>query len=478
MYDITGRRECFFDDAFLDTQKTTIEFRLHHPVRKGCVLVHDQPWEGDECGYYNLLNDDGIYRMYYYACTMASQVTEGVRICYAEITDGLHWRKPKLGICDYAGSKENNIILEKSMLFGTPLDNFMVFKDGNPHCPKDKIYKAVARLEQDKTVGLHYLFSADGIHFSYGGLLTKDGMFDSLNVMFWDKFAAKYRCYLRGFHSPGEAGLAKDCAEDNLRDIRYIESADFIHWSSPALLDFGNSDEVSLYTNLIQPYSRADHIFVGFPTRYLFRRSWTENFDELCGKENRKERMKREVRFGQAITDCAFITSRDGFHFRKYDEAFIRPEPECGKNWVYGDCYPARGFIETAADMPGADPELSMFMPEFQWDPNPTQLIRYTLRRDGFVSLHAGADERRIVTKQFVFGGSELYVNFATSALGYMYFTMIDPDGNRYESCEIFGNKTDRRVPFEKEMVKTLSGKPVTLEVRLKDADLYSLIFE
>ena len=58
-----------------------------------------------------------------------------------------------------------------------------------------------------------------------------------------------------------------------------------------------------------------------------------------------------------------------------------------------------------------------------------------------------------------------------------MYFTLVDTDGNRYTSCETFGDKADRRVCFEDGVVEKLSGKPVTLEVRMKDADLYSLIF-
>ena len=53
---------------------------------------------------------------------------------------------------------------------------------------------------------------------------------------------------------------------------------------------------------------------------------------------------KRE---GLAITDCAFMCSRDGRNFKRYDEAFFKAGPEYGYNWVYGDCYPAKGFLTT-----------------------------------------------------------------------------------------------------------------------------------
>ena len=471
---ISNKRECFFDDTLINQERTTAEFLLHHPIRKESVLLHDAPWEGDSCDYHNFFYDDGIYRMYYLG--LSSSAPEKVVVCYAQSTDGLHWEKPELGICEYNGSAKNNIIVDSPMLFHTQIDNFMVFRDENPSCTPDKKYKAVTRVEKDGKLGLHSMYSADGIHFSYGELLTDVGLFDSLNVAFWDQHAACYRCYCRGFHEVGNAGVS-DSSEDNIRDIRYMESPDFIHWTAPKMLDFGNHEDIALYTNVVQPCPGAEHILIGFPTRYRYRRDWTGNYDELCGREKRLERMKTEPRFGMVVTDCAFITSRDGFHFKRYDEAFLRPGAEHKINWVYGDCYPARGFVKTPSDIEGADDELSMFCPEGQWWDKPAQLIRYTIRYGGFVSMHSGAKEKMLVTKPFVFDGEDLYINFETSALGYLYFTLTDENGIRYESCETFGDKTDRRVAFEEDVVKKLSGKPVTLEVRMRDADLYSIMF-
>ena len=108
----------------------------------------------------------------------------------------------------------------------------------------------------------------------------------------------------------------------------------------------------------------------------------------------------------------------------------------------------------------------------------PSHLVRYSLRCDGFVSLHAGAGEKKLVTRPFVYEGDEMHVNFETSALGYMYFALVDEAGHRVESCETFGNSIDRRVAFPEGAVAALSGKPVTLEGRLWDADLYSFRFE
>ena len=244
------------------------------------------------------------------------------------------------------------------------------------------------------------------------------------------------------------------------------------------MLDFGDAEDVSLYTNAIQKYPEDKQIFVGFPTWYHYRRAWTANYDELCGKERRRWRMENySARSGLVVTDCVFITSRDGIHFKKYDEAFMKPYAEFPGNWLYGDCFPALGLIDTPSDIAGADRELSMFVPVGHNCLAHTILERFTIRRDSFVSMHAGAKEKMLVTKQFVFSGKDLFINFETSALGYMYFTLVDEDGKRYESCETFGDRTDRRVPFEEGAVEKLSGKPVTLEVRMRDADLYAIVF-
>ena len=87
----------------------------------------------------------------------------------------------------------------------------------------------------------------------------------------------------------------------------------------------------------------------------------------------------------------------------------------------------------------GAEPELSIFVHENHWMGIPKELYRYTLRRDGFVSLHAGAEEETVVTKPFIYNGSKLYANIESSAWGYLYFTLILPDGSRIESAEVFG---------------------------------------
>ena len=483
---IGTRRECFFDTCLLDEEKTTASFRLHEPVLKGTVLMHDEPWEGNGCDYHNLFFDptwpgvdgshpEGVYRMYYNGFQAANGSPNNLpdhplSICYAESTDGIHWIKPSLGVREWNGSLENNIVIDSND--NDHLDNFMVFRDTNPDCPPEERYKGVSSRGENKDTVLGCWFSEDGIRFRFGRVITEKGFFDTLNVIFWDEISHVYRGYIRGFH--GMNGDWWDNAA--IRDIRYIESEDFVTWSDPVLLDFGDAEDYPLYTNLVQPYCRAPHLLIGFPTRYVERAEWNGSFEELGGREARRQRMTLHPRFGLAITDCVFMCSRDGRRFYRHEPAFMRPAMENGLNWVYGDCYPARGFVETPSDVIGAPPELSMYVPANHWMDIPAVLNRYTIRLDGFASMHADDREVLVVTKPFTYEGTNLYVNFSTAARGYLYVALHCGD-SVYESCETFGNTVDRRIVFDSAAVADCSGREVTLEIRMKDADLYALRF-
>ena len=257
-----------------------------------------------------------------------------------------------------------------------------------------------------------------------------------------------------------------------------MESTDFIHWTKSQLIGL-KDDRVQLYTSAVSPYPRAPHVFVSFPTRYHERKAWTPNYDELCGRADRILRIKGQyARAGLVITDGLFMCSRDGYNFERYDEAFLPPPPEHPHSWIYGDGYFTTGLVETPSDFPNADNEYSLYVIEnYRSSEGYNMLVRYTIRLDGFVSRRAGGEEKRLVTKEFTYDGKNLYVNLATSAKGHAYFTLRCGD-ETYGTYEIFGNSVDKRVRFiDENAVSALSGKPVTLEIKLLDADIYAIRF-
>ena len=305
-----------------------------------------------------------------------------------------------------------------------------VFLDKNPSCPNEEKYKAIGR---DKEGALACMVSSDGIHFYKGWQMTKEGKFDTHNIAFWNPEQNQYIGYIRDFHDvPGNDLNA------GVRDVRWMISKDFKTWTKPQLLDFYGKEDYPLYTNEIQPYPRAPHIFIGLPSRYVERHEWTNNYDQLAGTELRKKICKVHPRYGLTTTDCILIISRDGKHFNRFDEALIRPGIERVNNWVYGDCYPATGFTETKNVLKDAPDEYSLYCVENHWRMIPAQLRRYSFRKDGLASYNASYGERKLVTLLITFSGNEMELNFETSARGYVYVKIISQHEGELESCELF----------------------------------------
>ena len=90
---IGKNRECFFDTHLIDEEKNTAEHRIHHPVRKGVVMCHDAPWEGNGSDFHNFIYDNGVWRMYYLGWWYGYGKSVGIRLCYAESKDGIHWER-------------------------------------------------------------------------------------------------------------------------------------------------------------------------------------------------------------------------------------------------------------------------------------------------------------------------------------------------------------------------------------------------
>ena len=190
-------------------------------------------------------------------------------------------------------------------------------------------------------------------------------------------------------------------------------------------------------------------------------------------------------RYGPAITDALFMTSRDGRTFKRWPEAFLRPGPREKDSWVYGDNYIHWGMVETKSTLEDAPNEISMYASEGYWQGESTSFRRLTLRLDGFVSAHAPLAGGEIVTKPIRFEGGNLVLNLETSAAGGVRVEIQDVDGQPIDGyaladCPpIYCDRIAQVVRWKKSGgdVRPLSGKPVWLRFVLKDADLYSFQF-
>ena len=489
--EIGSRLELMVDEHLVDSMTGGARLQLHRPECKEIVLRTDEPWGGNASGYQSVFKDGDLYRMYYRGghyrhggeSAQAREMKPWV-LCYAESDDGVHWRKPDLGILEFEGSKENNIVVTPELVAsigGCPAHT-ATFKDANPDCPPDEKYKIII-VGRKPRHGLYVLASPDGLRFS----LTSDeplplaGAFDSQNLAFWDPVRREYRAYWRIF-TEGVTDL-DNWKPGGHRAIRTATSPDFAQWSESADLTYVDSPVEHLYTNQIQPYYRAPHIFVGFPMRYNDR-GWSQPMLDLPGLEDRLARAKVSKRYGTAMTDALFMTSRDGLHFHRWREAYLRPGPRLKDTWVYGDNFIFWGMVETPSHLDDAPDEISLYAVEGYWRDTYTSFRRYTLRVDGFVSAYAPLKGGEILTKPVIFEGGNLTLNAATSATGGLRVEIQDADGEPIEGfglddCdEIFCDSLRYVVRWRAGGdVRPLAGKPVRLRFVLRDADLYAFQF-
>ena len=485
--DIGSRRELFVDDFLVEGIQGAVDFKLHEPQRREIAITADKPWEGNATLYVTTLKFGERYRMYYRGWQLdltrsdseAKLVSAPQRICLAESDDGIEWGRVPVNRIEFEGSVDNNIVWEGIGAEQVGITGFSPFVDGNPNCKENERFKAVGAKGRSSLGGLWPIASADGIGWRLieDDPVITDGKFDSQNLAFWDSSRNEYRAYIRDFRDYEEH------FSHGIRDIKTTISKDFHTWSDPEWLEYPGAPDEQLYTNQIIPYYRAPHIFVGFPTRYV-ERPWSPAVEDLPELEHRRFRSDVTERLGSALTDGLFMSSRDGKTFKRWGKAFLRPGPQLEGNWTYGDNYQSWGLIETPSHLGGAPAELSFFSSEKYWRGSSSELRRYSIRIDGFVSLNASLSGGGITTKPISFEGSDLSLNFSASAAGSVRVEVQDAAGNPIdgfsadECREVLGDSLDRIVKWESgKRVGSLAGRPVRLRFIMSDCDIYSFRF-
>ncbi len=364
---IGSKLELFIDNYLIDTLHNT-HLKMHFPIDKGKVLEFDNPWEGPFSGYSTIIHYDGNYQLYYRGLpTSGNDGRLDENTCYAESEDGITWTKPNLKIYEIGGNLNNNIVLANA---APVTHNFSPFLDTREGVDPSQKYKALGGTEKS---GLIAYVSANGILWNklQNNSVFTDGKFDSQNVSFWSEHEQSYVCYFRSWTKVGYNGF---------RSVSRTTSFDFINWTEPVEMDFGDTPREHIYTNQTSPYFRAPHIYIAFAARFMPKRQVLTDEQAIELNVNPK--------YFKDCSDAVLMTSRGGNKYdRTFMEAFIRPGIGL-QNWVSRSNYPALNIVQTSTE------EMSIYVNQDYAQPT-AHLRRYALRLDGFASVHSSYDRRR-----------------------------------------------------------------------------------
>ena len=103
--------------------RDNLKLTLHRPAKyPGNPVMRPGPVDSPDgyavCLYGTVIKEEGKFRMWYLAWPRPDERIPGDvediyrhrPIAYAESTDGMHWRRPNLGLFSFRGSRNNNLV--------------------------------------------------------------------------------------------------------------------------------------------------------------------------------------------------------------------------------------------------------------------------------------------------------------------------------------------------------------------------------
>ena len=466
--DIGDRRQVVWDRSLLEVCEG-VQFEMGQALRTGeADLVADKPWEAWMTGIYGtVIREGALFRMWY-----SARVSIGEEyVAYAESDDGLHWRKPALGLVAFRGSKANNLI--------TPPDfrphGVSVWAD--PQAPAGERYKLLyaqypAHGGKEKAF-LTQAASPDGIHFTFTGHSILDARqgekgvaFDTHNVCFWDPSLKQYSLYTRA--RPG-------------RSIGRAVSGDPMNFPLPQkIIEPEKVEDADYYSPGVFRYAEAEHAYVALvPVFYhpMDKAKPAEGQPMITFQYAGKP---MEVPPPDSI-DVHLFTSRDGIAWAP--QGGHRPVMPLGPDGAFDSrqIYPFVNYVAVGDEIwiyyLGFPVTHDQVLPEKKQG----TVSRAVFRRDGFMSATAGHEGATLVTRPLTFSGARLELNVDCSAGGRLDLDILGEDSRPlpgFSADRVYYNSPRKVVTFRgHEDLFSLAGKIIRLRFKMRDCRLYAFQF-
>ncbi|MFH1699302.1 MAG: FlgD immunoglobulin-like domain containing protein [Candidatus Zixiibacteriota bacterium] len=463
--DVGDMKQLFIDDYIL-ADTSSVSFTVNPPQCLGPVLMPDNLWENWSLSYFNVLEDGGIYKMWYGSWDWPNQTR---RICYATSTDGVTWDRPNLGLVEYQGSYNNNIL---PVVYD---DGGTIFVD--PLAAEDARYKIMGNNPYP------YIYnSPDGINFTLVDSALLDMMPDSHNPMFYDTRLDKYVAYLRSWNFLPDY----DNAAIPNRTVSRIEMLDPLSfWEYPPVdthfYKFGDSrppaisteldivmtldsldpPDADIYTSGVVQYMENGAVYLAFPSLYY-------HYPEPPTGEF----------YNDGILNIHLAVSRDGLNWKRYRSPYM-DNIACGDS--LRQMYIGLGMLKI-------DDSLYQYLYGVEQTHanalKTSAYYRFGHRLDGFVSLDAGLTVGTAETVPIAFSGNSLNMNFETSGNGYVLCELLDGSGGPIQGYSINEGDTLRGSSIAGHVswngqrdIESLQGVTVKIRWKFMDAKIYSFQF-
>ncbi len=261
----------------------------------GPFMTADKPWESMTLNLLSVIYENNIFRAWYEAVDQNYENdAQSTMLCYAESRDGVCWEKPCLGLFEYGGNRDNNIVFSGAMTSGQGFSGSCVFLDPQAD-PRARYRLSFTGFSFNKSVhenSMGFAYSADGIHWTSGipephsWLEPPMAPFgsDTQSAISWDPWRKKYV----GFFRRWEPGYT--------RTVGRAETSDLRCWPYPETvlaLDENDPFGCDIYTSGFSYYrSGTDEAY------FLFFAVFNHMLDTV---------------------DVQLATSRDGIRFKRLD---------------------------------------------------------------------------------------------------------------------------------------------------------------
>jgi hypothetical protein len=474
---IDSTHQLFLDDHLI-ASATNLKRAIHQPRKheSNPLLWPTEPWEPEMATVYgSVIRDDayngGKYRMWY---------KSGMGVAYAESDDGLRWTKPPLDFVTIDGVKTNILWRKKSKTEGP--DDFPVFyelfgvhRDDREPDPSRRYKMGFLCIDwkhqgpggdpyhPGQRRGLGVAASPDGLHWKLLHTYATEAIIDGQTHWTWDTARNKYVLYGRTRKQPPEiveAWSKYDWFKKwySGRAVGRVESPDFLTWSltAPATAqvvltpDLNDPPGTEIYSMKVFPY---EGLYIGLVQTF-------------------------HATPDDSTLDIQLAVSRDGINFiRVADRATWLP------------LGPVAAWDRFNLSMANNDPirvgdDLRFYYggrmyrhgPYAGKDKGPERsgIGLATTPRDRFVALQGSFDNPELLTKPLLLKGTTLHLN-ANARFGELTIWINDENGKEVGKSETI--TTDAlAIPVKwKTDVSEVLAKPVTLRIRLKNAELFSL---